>query len=162
MRVRHKTAEQILPVQAVHVHLGPAHRRQAHAEPDPLAQLLCEKDRFKLCRQSFREGRGGGSITLFDSLMRLRTPAEEVASLRTAGEGSLQLQQQQMAGLQHGEVGREDGGRSRPSQHGAAGCTMRFLKWWQHFKNGDRGVMTRARFPPDCSGLRCSPVCSTQ
>lgn len=44
MRVCHTTGEDILPVQAVQVHLVPAYGHQAHAEPHPPAQLLCEKE----------------------------------------------------------------------------------------------------------------------
>lgn len=47
MRVCHTTGEDILPVQAVQVHLVPAYGHQAHAEPHPPAQLLCEKDGFR-------------------------------------------------------------------------------------------------------------------
>lgn len=108
--------EKTLPVQAVQVDPGLAHRGQAHAEPGPPALLLCERDSFYLRRQPFNEE----WLIPFVSLTWLRTLAEEMAPLQPDGKACLLLRQQ-LAASQHFALGPGHGGHSRPSEHWATG-----------------------------------------
>lgn len=74
--------------------------------------------------------------------------AEEMASLRADGKGSLLLRQH-LAGAEHGGVSSEDRGHSRPSKHGTAGLTSDFENIMYSTSNtytytdGDHVVMTK-------------------